>query len=108
MPDEPPAGVSADALRYYRLSLAIAARRYQRYPAQARAQGWAGSVEVALLLSANGRTSTALSQSSGHGALDEQALSMIGQAAQAIPLPEALQGRSYRLLVPVLFSLEGE
>jgi TonB family protein len=90
----PSEGASADDLRQYRVALAIAARRFKRYPLLARERGWAGRVEVAVNLSAwqpNPRLS--LVQSSGHAALDEQALSMIEQASATTTLPESLRGR---------------
>lgn len=101
-------GVSADELRQYRLSLAIAARRFKRYPALARERAWEGTVEVLIVVSALlPAPEISLARSSGHAALDEQALDMIGQAARATALPGNLQGRSFRLLLPVRFSLEG-
>lgn len=102
-------GASADELRQYRLSLAIAARRFKRYPALARERGWEGTVDVAIVVNALLPTPEVnLIHSSGHAALDEQALEMIGQAARLTALPGNLQGRNFRLLLPVQFSLEGD
>ncbi|HET7776889.1 MAG TPA: hypothetical protein VFK74_11010, partial [Azospira sp.] len=39
-------GSSGDALRQYRLALALEARRFKRYPRLARERGWEGTVEV--------------------------------------------------------------
>ena len=100
-------GVSADDLRQYRLSLAIAARRFKRYPALARERGWEGTVEVAISLIALLPTpQIGLASSSGRSVLDEQALEMLAQAARSTDLPESLKGRDLRLLLPVTFSLE--
>lgn len=105
----PSEGASADDLRQYRVALAIAARRFKRYPLLARERGWAGRVEVAVNLSAwqpNPRLS--LVQSSGHAALDEQALSMIEQASATTTLPESLRGKDFRVLLPIEFTLEDD
>ncbi len=102
-----PAGVSADELRQYRVALAISARRFKRYPPLARERGWEGRVEVALNVSAwQHRPQLSLLRSSGHALLDEQAVSMIEQAAAATALPDSLQGRDFRVLLPIDFSLE--
>jgi len=101
--------VSADDLRQYRLSLAIAARRFKRYPALARERGWEGTVEVMISLIARlPMPQIALASSSGRSVLDEQALEMLAQAARTTALPESLKGRDLRLLLPVKFSLEFE
>ncbi len=102
-------GASADDLRQYRVALAIAARRFKRYPLVARERGWEGRVEVAVNVSAwqpNPRLS--LIRSSGRALLDEQALSMIEQAAAATTLPESLRGRDFRVLLPIEFTLTDE
>lgn len=102
----PGEGVSADDLRQYRVALAIAARRFKRYPPEARERGWAGRVEVALNLSAwQPSPRLSLVQSSGHAALDEQALSMIEQASASTTLPESLRGKDFRVLLPIEFTL---
>ncbi len=100
-------GVSADDLRQYRVSLASAARRFKRYPALAREQGWEGTVEVAIRFrSALPVPEVALVSSSGRDLLDEQAVAMLAQAARAITLPEGLRGRDFELPLPVKFSLD--
>ncbi len=99
-------GVNADDLRQYRLSLAIAARRFKHYPAQAKERAWEGTVEVALQVSSLvAAPEVSLVSSSGQDILDEQAIEMITQAARSTNLPERLQGRDFRLLLPVEFSL---
>lgn len=102
-----PNGVSAEDLRQYRVALAIAARRFKQYPLEARESRWEGRVEIALSASAGQRVPHAsLVHSSGYRALDEQALSMVAQAAAVTPLPESLQGAEIRVLLPIEFSLE--
>jgi protein TonB len=103
----PLAGISADDLRQYRIELAIAARRYQRYPDLARERGWAGRVEVAVRVSAwQPRPHFSLARSSGHAPLDRQAVAMLEQAAAAAPLPAGLRGRDFSLVLPVEFTLD--
>jgi periplasmic protein TonB len=102
-------GVSGDDLRQYRLSLASAARRFKRYPALASQRGWEGTVEVALNVSASApMPEVVLLRSSGRAVLDEQALSMLSQAARVTTLPEGLKARDFRIVLPVLFSLEND
>lgn len=102
-------GVSADDLRQYRISLAIAARRFKRYPALARERGWEGTAEVALTVNARlPEPDVTLLRSSGHVALDRQAQEMMAQAARAAVLPESLKGRDFRIVLPVQFSLESD
>ena len=102
-------GASADDLRQYRVALAIAARRFKRYPPVARERGWAGRVEVAVNLSSwQPSPRFSLSQSSGHSELDEQALSMIEQASAITTLPESLRGKDFRVLLPIEFTLSDD
>ncbi len=69
-----------------------------RYPLIARARGWQGSVDVGLVVRADGTVNTAsLRRSSGYGVLDEAAIAVARQsrfsppAAQGLPAP--LHGR---------------
>lgn len=108
-PELPRDAVNADGLRAYRVSLAIAARRFKRYPALARERGWEGTTEVALLVSSRfPAPEVILLRSSGHPVLDRQAQEMMTQAAQATVLPESLRGRDLRIVLPVKFSLEAD
>lgn len=101
------AGVSADDLRQYRVSLASAARRFKRYPALARERGWEGTAEVAIrFVSTLPAPDVAVVRSSGHDLLDEQAVQMVAQAARAIALPDGLRGRDLEIRFPVKFSLD--
>ncbi|WP_186407063.1 TonB family protein [Candidatus Accumulibacter aalborgensis] len=104
-----PERVSPDDLRQYRVALAIAARRFKRYPSLARERGWEGTVEVALDVTAwQPAPAISLVRSSGRAALDEQAMSMIEQATAATTLPERLKGRAFRVLLPIEFSLTAD
>ena len=108
-PELPHDVVNADGLREYRVSLAIAARRFKRYPALARERGWEGTTEVELLVSSRlPMPEVILLRSSGHLVLDRQAQEMMAQAARATMLPESLRGRDLRIVLPVKFSLESD
>jgi len=101
-------GVSTDALREYRMALAIEARRFKRYPPLARERGWEGTAEAAVSSITAGSPQVSLQRSSGYAALDEQTLDMLRRAALATPLPEALRGRDFRVVLPVRFSLDDD
>lgn len=102
-------GVNADDLRQYRVSLAVAARRFKRYPSLARERGWEGTVDVAVtILSHRSQLEVSMLRSSGHALLDEQALEMLRHAAGVTVLPSGLQGRDFRMVLPVRFSLDAE
>lgn len=97
----------ADGLRGYRIAVAREARRFKRYPSQATASGWEGSAEITLQVGPDGRPQPAtLARSSGHEPLDRAALAMIDAGAQRARLPEALRGRSFAVLLPVVFDLD--
>ena len=101
--------INADDLRQYRISLAMAARRFKRYPALARERGWEGTVDIALTVGSHFPVpDIALARSSGHAVLDRQAQEMMIQAARSTALPESLKGRDFRMLLPVQFSLDGD
>lgn len=102
-------GVSADDLRQYRIALAVAARRFKRYPALARERGIEGRVEVAVdVRSWPPAPELSLARSSGSTLLDRQAIWMIEQASASTTLPEGLRGRSFSVLLPVEFRLEDD
>jgi protein TonB len=98
-------GLDANALRGYRLALAIEARRFKRVPDQALAEGWAGTADVRLAVAVGGQAIRAeLAKSSGYAALDTAALSMIEAAAQRAVVPPLLQQRAFVLTLPVAFT----
>lgn len=99
-------GVSPDALREYRMGLAIEARRFKRYPPLARERGWEGTVEAAVSGGGLAPPRVSLERSSGYPVLDEQTLDMVRRAASNTPVPEALRGREFRIVLPVRFSLD--
>ncbi|AJP47658.1 hypothetical protein PG1C_02655 [Rugosibacter aromaticivorans] len=101
----PAAGLSADGLRRYRLGLATQSRRFKRYPAQALAAGWAGTAEIFLAVDSEGRATVVLNKSSGHDVLDRAAQIMIEAGAQRTPVPDALHGKAFSVILPVVFDI---
>lgn len=100
-------GPDAAGLRQYRLALAGEARRFRRYPEEARRAGIAGTAEVRLTVAAAGvPRHVELAKSSGHAALDAAALEMLDRAAEHARLPALLQGRSFAVLLPVVFEVQ--
>lgn len=99
------AGLSADGLRRYRLGLATQSRRFKRYPAQALAAGWAGTVEIFLAVDSAGLATVILNKSSGHAALDRAAQTMIEAGAQHTPVPDVLRGKAFSVVLPVVFDI---
>ena len=102
-------GEVLDGLRGYRLAVAIQARRFKRYPAQAMASGWAGSAEIRIEVGRDGQPRTAtVVRSSGHEPLDRAALAMIDAGALRVRLPESLRGKAFAVVLPVVFNLEDD
>lgn len=100
-------GPDAAGLRQYRLALAGEARRFRRYPEEARRAGIAGTAEVRVTVAAAGVPRHAeLAKSSGHAALDAAALEMLDRAAAHARLPASLEGRGFAVLLPVVFEVQ--
>lgn len=100
------AGPDPDGLRSYRMALAREARRFKRYPREAKAAGWTGTAEVRLEVGEGGTARTpSLARSSGHEALDGAALAMTAAAAQATAVPAVLRGKAFTVVLPVEFEL---
>jgi protein TonB len=99
----------SDAMRQYRINLAMAARRFRDYPAAARLAGIGGISRVHLSIDAEGRPVTVeLDSSSGNSLLDAAALNMLGRAAQATATPPVLRGQAFDLSIPVEFDPRAE
>lgn len=97
---------NAEGVREYRLNLGRAAAPFKKYPAVARDRGWEGVVVVQLnALAGSPLPVVALGRSSGHGALDEQALEMIRRAVEVAVLPDSLRGHAFGLELPIQYSL---
>lgn len=96
-----------DGVRQYRLSLAREARRFKRYPDQAREQGRDGIVVVVVTTVAGVPIpQVRLSQSSGSDLLDQAALELLEIAVQTATLPESLRGQQFGLTLPIHYRLD--
>ena len=90
----------------YGKTLSSLIARYQRYPHVAQLRGWQGTTQIRLFVSAAGRMVNAvILRSSGFEVLDNQALEMVQQAAPLPQPPEALRGRKFTVMVPIVFKL---
>lgn len=99
--------VSFEGMQQYRLNLAREARRFRQYPAYARERGWEGEVIVVLsVLPGSVGPELSLGKGSGHEHLDLQALDMMKNAASRAAVPDALNGKRFRIFVPVQFRLD--
>ena len=96
----------ATTVGQYRAQLIGAAKRYKRYPEVARENDWAGNVVVGVAVGADGSAQASVRKSSGRPVLDEQALEMFQQAANAVPVPPALRGKEFSLEVRAIYGLE--
>ena len=97
---------AATTIAQYRMQVLSAARRLKnRYPDLARENNWSGSVVVALGVGADGGTEVRLKSGSGHSPLDQQASEMFRQAARAVPVPPALQGRAFSVELKAVYGL---
>jgi len=103
-PAVPP--VDAMTLGQYRVQLIGAARQFKRYPEVARENNWTGNVVVAVAVGADGRPDASVRKSSGRPVLDQQALEMFQQAARVVPIPPALRGKEFSLVVRAIYGLE--
>lgn len=103
----PDAGsLDADGIRAYRIGLARGARAHKRYPGIAQERGWAGTAEVRVAVSREGRLrQVLLARSSGYDVLDGEAVAMMSRAAAAAAVPESLRGREFAVSLPVVFDL---
>jgi protein TonB len=90
----------------YGKTLSSLIAKYQRYPRIAQLRSWQGTAQVQLSVSAAGRmVNVVILRSSGFEVLDDQALEMVRQATPLPPPPEALRGREFTVMVPIVFKL---
>jgi periplasmic protein TonB len=95
-----------ESIDQYRLAMILVARRLQARTASAadRPAGVTGRVGVLLAIGANGGLRGArIARSSGHPALDEQALELMLRSRAETPLPLALAQREFEIVVTVVF-----
>jgi len=97
---------AGDGEQEYRLNLAREARRSKRHPSGVDGREAEGVVVVAVSMQvAEFPPEIRLHQSSGNEALDRAALEMMEQAVKTARVPRELQGRRFRISVPVEYRL---
>jgi protein TonB len=105
-----PAAPSADdigTIERFRLEIIAQAKRFKRYPRLAMDNNWEGRTDVRIVFGADGRrVSMTIARSSGHEALDKQALDTLSKAF--VPVPAALRGKEFTVVIPVIYSLKDE
>jgi protein TonB len=95
------------SLAQYRMELISAAKRYKRYPRVAQDNNWEGEVVVSMAIGANGMiASLSVKSSSGHDALDQQALEMFKRAKPLVPIPAALRGKEFTIELRAIYNLK--
>lgn len=106
-PQPAPSVEEAGTIARFRLDLIAAAKRFKRYPRVAMDNNWEGRTDVRIVFGADGkRLSMAIARSSGHEALDRQALDTLSKAF--VPVPPALRGKQFEIEIPVIYSLKDE
>jgi len=112
-PPEPPKKIESSeddisaALGQYSGTLGRAIAKHKQYPKIAQMRSWQGECLLDLRIDSSGNVlSASIKESSGHEALDNQALDMVRKASPFPTPPDALRGRSFNITVPVSFKLE--
>jgi protein TonB len=102
-----PEALDSGTLAQYRLQLISVAKRYKRYPRVAMDNNWEGTVEVRMVVGANGFiASLVIKRGTGHEVLDQEALQWVRKAKPLAPIPAALRGKEFTVDIPVIFSLK--
>lgn len=105
-PAKPSQADMSDARSLYGSALWGAIKKHKKYPRIAKTRGWQGKVILELLLDGQGKLiSKKVIQSSGHKALDNEALKMVEKAAPFPIPPKALRDGNFTIKVPVPFKL---
>ena len=79
----------------------------KRYPRRARLRGEQGVVVVRFVVARGGTVSElGIEKSSGYPALDEAARKLLLRAAPLPDIPSGMRGDSFRLRIPISFSLQ--
>ena len=100
---------AASLIARYRAALLAEASRHKRYPLVALDNGWEGEVVVRMAIAADGSLAAlSVKSSSGHAALDRQAVEMFRKAGTEVPLPDALRGRQFSLELRAVFNLKDQ
>ena len=93
----------ADALRGYRVALALQAKQHRLYPPAAQEMGLGGRSEIEVVLPAIAPPELRIKKTSGHEVLDQAALEMLRRAVRSVELPALLKGRRFVFALPVEF-----
>jgi periplasmic protein TonB len=81
--------------------------KHKQYPKIAQMRGWQGEVDLLLELDPHGSLiAIKILKSSGHEALDNQAIEMAHKSAPFPVPPESLRTKNFEVTVPVSFRLE--
>jgi protein TonB len=100
---------TASLIAQYRAALLAEASRHKRYPLVALDNGWEGEVVVRMAIAADGSVAALnVRSSSGHAALDRQALEMFRKARAEVPVPDALRGRQFSLELRAVYNLKDQ
>jgi protein TonB len=81
--------------------------RNKKYPQMAIRRHLEGRVIVSARISMGKLVEISLVDSSGHRVLDDQALEMVRRAASTLPVKNGLDKKSFNVLVPIDFKLQG-
>ena len=100
---------TASLIAQYRAALLAEARRHKRYPLVALDNGWEGEVVVRMAIAADGSVAALnVRSTSGHAALDRQALEMFRKARAEVTLPAALRGKQFSLELRAVYNLKDQ
>ena len=100
---------TASLIARYRAALLAEASRHKRYPLVALDNGWEGEVVVRMAIAADGSLAAlSVKSSSGHAALDRQAVEMFRKARAEVPVPDPLRGRQFSLELRAVFNLKDQ
>lgn len=95
---------AAAALASYRQMVAAHLQRFKQYPPSARAAGQQGTARISFTLSRNGGVvSVSLGGSSGHSALDAEAVAMVRRAQPFPAFPADIHASSMGFTAPAAF-----
>ena len=104
--DSDSAGGSAGRSASYAAQLAAQLNRYKHYPMAARRARQEGTVTLLLVIRPDGSIADfSISESSGWDALDAAVLRMLDRAQPLPPFPASMKEESFRVRLPVSFSL---
>ncbi len=105
----PQPGTQAEfgTLSEYERAIRIAAAKYKKYPRVAMDNNWEGTAEVTMVIGANGIiSSVSIKTSTGHEILDQQAIDMFRKAKPLVPIPSALRGKEFTVVLRAIYSLK--